>query len=684
MRGLAVVLVVLYHAGGVLPGGFIGVDVFFVVSGFVITRLLWEELSSTHTLDLKRFYTRRVRRLLPALCVVLIFVAVASLALDSPLGGQQLTARTGISAALFSANAALFVLTGGYFDAPAEANPLLHTWTLAVEEQFYLAFPLVLLAGWAVARRSRNPRGSRAVVLVVAATLALSLAAGIFLTYTDGLPFGSAPVNHSFAFFASPTRAWEFAAGALLALAPARVARMPQIAVRTAAGGGAVLIALAAVFYTEETPFPGVAAMLPVLGTCLLIVGGTATTHGVTRLLTGRAITWLGDRSYSWYLWHWPFIVFAGALRPEASPAWLVSAALASLVPAALAYRYLEDPIRRGTAWGHVGSVRLALVCTVAPIVLFMTAAPAANSVLAPVQDLRVQSRPHLDETRHCTANLPSDPRTSRDCTWTVPGTSRGRILLLGDSNAGHFAEPALSAASGLGYDLTLATFGGCPFADVRVEYEIAYDENGCARFVSAWTAEVTHSPPVAVILSNASTEYLSAGNGLALTAGTSSAARTTAAKAAHWQAGLGRTLQRWSDIGVPTIVVHTVPHFQADLRACPVYRIMTDQGACGARLPRNAVDQQLKAARDAEVAATSVVLRAGTLDLTADICSATTCATHRGGTWLYRDGAHLSVPFAMTLAERFTSAVRRAVRTSSLEPPSEPALGQTHARSLG
>jgi peptidoglycan/LPS O-acetylase OafA/YrhL len=153
LRGIAVLLVVLYHAGLDVPGGFTGVDVFFVISGFVITGLLLRELDASGSLDLRRFYARRIRRLLPALAVMLTVVAAVGL-LASPVGAQVTTAHTGIAASLFAANAYLYRLGTGYFDVRTTLDPLLHTWTLGVEEQFYLVFPALLLAAWRVARGS--------------------------------------------------------------------------------------------------------------------------------------------------------------------------------------------------------------------------------------------------------------------------------------------------------------------------------------------------------------------------------------------------------------------------------------------------------------------------------------------------------------------------------------------------
>ena len=211
-------LVVLFHAGLSLPGGFTGVDVFFTISGFVITRMLVAELSGTDRLDLLRFYGRRVKRLLPALAVMVGAVALAAVLLN-PIEIQPVTAKSGITVVLFSANAYLFRVTDTYFGQATQLNPLLHTWTLAVEEQFYLVFPAVLLVAWRFA--ARHGRGRRAHAATAIATVSVvSFALSVLPTWG---PFTPPP---SFVFYGSPTRAWEFGLGALLALAPLGAARV--------------------------------------------------------------------------------------------------------------------------------------------------------------------------------------------------------------------------------------------------------------------------------------------------------------------------------------------------------------------------------------------------------------------------------------------------------------------------
>lgn len=345
IRGIAVLLVVAYHTGVALPGGFMGVDVFFVVSGYVITRLLAADLSTGGRLDFARFYLRRIRRLLPALAVT-IGVVLAASTLLAPLGGQALAARTGAAAAVFNANTYLMRQGGdGYFDVGAELNPLLHTWSLSVEEQFYLVFPALLFLAWKVGRRFTDIGPMRSAILALAAISAVSFAGSLALSHRVTDLAGLGP---DIAFYSAPTRAWEFAAGGLLALGAATTSRLSGPATAAFAALGVAMIGWSAVAFDAGTTWPGKAALAPVVGTALLLASGEPSgSSRINRLLEARPLRYLGDISYSWYLWNWPFVVFAAALWPQASGSVKVAAAVASLLPAHLSYQWVENPIRK-------------------------------------------------------------------------------------------------------------------------------------------------------------------------------------------------------------------------------------------------------------------------------------------------------------------------------------------------
>ena len=223
LRAVAVLLVVAFHARLPLPGGFVGVDVFFVISGFVITAMLQREWLAHGRIRFREFYVRRFKRLTPALALMVTVTVIASALLLSPLGAQQTTAQTAIGAMLLVANVVIARTTGGYFDAPAEANPLLNTWSLSVEEQFYLAFPFVLVLGWFLWRRSARARF--APLLIVAAVTLVSFALSVADARGYDLPLPMSSVG----FYGPLTRAWEFGAGSLERSCSSSRDRAPRI-----------------------------------------------------------------------------------------------------------------------------------------------------------------------------------------------------------------------------------------------------------------------------------------------------------------------------------------------------------------------------------------------------------------------------------------------------------------------
>ncbi len=365
VRAIAVLIVIAFHAGLPVPGGFTGVDVFFVVSGFVITAMLHREWLTTGRLQFGRFYLRRFKRLAPALALMVSVTMILSALILSPLEPQKNAAKAAIGAMVALANFVIARTTGGYFDGPAAVNPLLNTWSLSVEEQFYLVFPALLVLGWVLARR-RGLRISPAVFVAVVAVASFGLA-------VYGSTGVDTPGSGMLVGFYSPfTRAWEFAVGALLALAVARwravISRVPHLL--TASGlAGAVLLVLSCWLITETTPFPGVWTLLPVVAALLLLLSGTHPGSPTTRILSMRPMVKVGDWSYSLYLWHWPLIVFAIVLWPDNRLA-PVLAALVSCVPALMSFRWLEQPVRRLGALGARRTTMLIAMVLIPPIAL--------------------------------------------------------------------------------------------------------------------------------------------------------------------------------------------------------------------------------------------------------------------------------------------------------------------------
>ena len=336
-----------------------GVDVFFVISGYVITEMLLREWESHQRISLRRFWRRRFFRLTPALAVVIATTFILTAILLLPLQ-QQTAYQTGIGALFFVANIVIARNTGGYFDAPAEQNPLLNTWSLSVEEQFYFIFPLLLAGALATVRFIRRFRWLPFAVVGVVAVLSLGL------TLWSATPSGA---GVSWLNFYSPvTRSWEFAVGSLLAFGmrgrrclPQRVGQLVRL------GGGFGLIA-AAFAITEADQYPGPWTLVPVTCALLLLIGFAPDTSD-QRILCNPILMRIGDWSYSIYLWHWPLIVFALILGID-SPPGLLTIALLSFLPAVLSYRFVEQPLRNWSPPRTSARISAALGILAVPILL--------------------------------------------------------------------------------------------------------------------------------------------------------------------------------------------------------------------------------------------------------------------------------------------------------------------------
>ena len=464
LRAVAIVPVLLYHAevAGV-GGGFVGVDVFFVISGFLITSLILAEIRE-ESFSILQFYARRARRILPALFVVIAAtLAVGSVLLLSTDFSDLV--RSALSSVLFVSNVYLWS-SSSYFASAAEMKPLLHTWSLAVEEQYYIFFPALLLF---VIRRGRSVAG---VLLVI-------------LAASFGLSVWAVPRAPEAAFFLAPTRVWELLVGSLLALGvvPPLAGRAGREVVGAA---GLALIVASVLAFDEQTPFPGVNALWPCLGAAMVI---HAEGSAVGRLLSTRPLVFVGLVSYSLYLWHWPLIVFA---RYEG---WFTGAPLetaavlaASFGLAVASWRLVELPVRRsrlladrdrmlrGAGGAIVGAAALLLA-------LDLVHAPGAVGPAG--RELgRAEARAAYGEgTCFFSSGAPLASIVPERC--LTPDPTRPTYLLIGDSFAAHL-WPGLRQALP-GKDVLQLTFGGCPPFLVGPSRE----DPGCRKVIAAVAAAV-------------------------------------------------------------------------------------------------------------------------------------------------------------------------------------------------
>ena len=686
LRAVAVLLVVLFHAGLPVPGGFVGVDVFFVISGFVITAMLMREWATSGRLRLGRFYLRRFLRLTPALALLVGVVAIASVLLQSPFGAQQTTARTGIGAMLLSANYVIAHASGDYFAQAAATNPLLHTWSLSVEEQFYLVFPALLVLGWVLARRWAG--AAIAVVgVITVGSFALSTA------WSFGSPLladltGFFGGPESFGYYSSLTRAWEFGVGALLALA---LPRLPGLGTRASTGvglAGAAAIVLSAVVITDAQPFPGVVALVPVLGTAVVILAGSHATVGVSRALSTAPMVWIGDRSYSWYLWHWPLIVFAALLYPN-RPWALVLAAAASLLPSMASYRYVEQPLRRLRPRSRPRAVAVAVPTVGIPLALCATLLVGANAgwgltpdASSPVVASTPVNPPTTDEASGEVAPVPADEDGEvaggeggslraqhavvragcvnngfqpEQCRFG-PADATGTILLAGDSQAYAVADGVIAAGERLGLATIATSRTGCPFLDRESSGVHNYPCRSWQREIVDWA--LAERPDV-VVIANRSGGYVRPGKDWRTVAREDGGRATSVDEATDlYRRGLEPVVRDLTEAGIPVLVVQAVPEMTGYTDRTSLAGSLF--GAQAFELPRADAEQDRRPAVDVEEQLAEAYPGLTLYDPIPALCSDDTCSTERDDQPVYQDETHLSVPGSLLLTDGLAEAIGR------------------------
>jgi peptidoglycan/LPS O-acetylase OafA/YrhL len=655
LRAVAVLLVVAAHAGvPFLAGGYAGVDVFFVISGFLITGLLLREAEQTGRISVARFYARRAVRLLPAATLVLAATLLAA-RLFLPVVRLSEFVRDALSAAGYVANLRFAATGTDYLNADASPSPFQHFWSLAVEEQFYLVWPLLILAAAHLARRRRP----------LAALLATLVAASFALSVTETAR--SAP----WAYFGPHTRAWELGAGALLALAGTRVRRLPARALLGWAGLAAIV--LAALRFDDATPFPGWRAAVPVAGAVALIAAGG---RGPGMLLGIRPMQTVGRLSYSWYLWHWPVLLIgpaalglAGTLRDRLL---LASAALAL---AWATHRWVENPLRRRTRHGLLlGAGFSAVTAAVAALLLVL---PHAIPVGAVVPDLRATLAAAADpaatlarsiEDGHRMRALPANltpalaaagqdrPRVWPDrCNvdWPVTTAPDGcvygdlagtrTVVLYGDSHAAQWFPALEGIALARHWRLVDITKSSCSAADLPLWHDVYKRRfTECEAYHRSAIGRIQRLRPDLVVIGS-SFNYRPA--------------YPEADLAAQWRGAWDRTLAELRGTGARIVGIADTPYQDGSVPGCLASPAnQGDAGNCG---------ESLRGALHGRVQRQVFLAYAGSprttiIDPVTWFCT-DVCPTVVGNVLVYRDSNHMTTAYATALTPLLDARISAA-----------------------
>lgn len=620
-------------------------DVFFVISGFLITTLVMTRIEAG-TFSMLDFFERRASRLLPVLIAMLLLVAAAGYWMLTPrelnLLGQDMTAS-----ALFAMNFQGW-WTGGYFGQEASTRILLHAWSLAVEEQFYLVFPGVLWLAWAILRRWSG-RTARLVILAgVAAMIGGSL---LFQQFLVEWPTTAA-------FYLLPPRMWELGAGALLALLVLHGGVRNVNPVMAGAVGALALglIAWPVATYGKHIAFPGITAVPPVLGAALLIWAGTAAPQNpVSRLLSVRPMVGIGLISYSLYLWHWPVLAFA-RLWHGRSLTLTESAALVALsvLVAAVSWRVIEQPLRRRAPGASI-KVRLTVaLLALLPVVAIGQTFVQTRGLPDRVDDAVLRTDA---EGRSASELAECVKLASRDCRFAATGQRKGTILLWGDSHAGHFAPAVARAMTPRGYEVVLATAASCPpLPDVQLSVLLEGGPIGqsCMAFNALMPARLAQIDDLRmVILAGRWTSFVSPewkdAEDRWLKMPDGSKANADEAEALM-QEGIMRAAAGPADRGIPVLVFDQVGEFTLAPRNCVARARMFDRssGTCTQSADIRSPERQRLHRLLAKVEQAEPKVRVFHPETV--MCSAEKCDPAPDGELLYRDAHHLSVAGARSL----------------------------------
>lgn len=635
LRCVAVLPVIGFHGGlKFLSGGFVGVDIFFVISGYLITGIIISELEAGK-FSVARFYERRARRILPALSIVILSCIPFAWLWMLPSQMEDF-AKSIVAVALFVSNF-LFWAEQGYFAPAAVTKPLLHTWSLAVEEQYYLLFPLMLMVLW---------RFGRAKVVWVIATVAI-LSFGVCEWGWRHAPTAN--------FYLAPSRAWELFVGSICAFA---ANGKPQRRSNILSLLGLALILFSIVYYDEFTPFPSVYALAPVIGTALIILYGSADTW-TGRILGLPPIVGIGLISYSAYLWHQPLFAFARLRSLTGPPQWLmICLAVLSLGLAYLSWRFVEKPFRRRGAGPLPNRARVFQAAAVATVALI------GMGTIGQVErgmPYRFSSVALVDPNAAGTGAGPTgcvqDFGSVDSSPCLIGDASPIRIAVIGDSHATQWVPALVQLARTRRWQFELFSKVGCPAPAIDFALDtLRRNYHECSTWRSAVLSKIATRKYAAVVITSATFIYTKKNH-------------MDLISPDRWRAGLSSLFDQFAQRKTPVLYIVDNPHFPFDPVQCTqlALKIGYDPAKeCSVR-SQPLWDPQ---ARDQELAAARQAKGVDTLNLDKYFCGGGACSPYRGGTLMMRDDNHISNAAAERIAPDIAQALETVLATGAPNSP--------------
>lgn len=675
LRAIAVVLVVVYHFWPEhLTGGFVGVDVFFVISGFLITSHLLRAPIRGWS-DLVGFWGRRIRRLLPAAFLVLAVALVATY-IWAPVTLWQATAEQASASALYVENWFLANEAIDYMAADNAPTAVQHFWSLSIEEQFYLFWPMIIGAAAFLALKLRGFVGRNFTVLVIAAITVVSLALSVYLTATN--PAG--------AYFITWARAWELALGGLAAcaypLVQSALMRFPHV--KTAVTWlGLALIAYAALTFDGGTAFPGIAALIPVAGTAFVLLANVERSFGSPLpLMQWRPVQFAGDISYSLYLWHWPLVILLPfVLARDATAVEKIFAIAIIVCLSDVTKRYVEDrfrgrkplgePLRRTFIFAGAGMLVIVLAASALTAAAGAKEEQARAEVISQVTGgdpcfgaLALENAKECDPHGETLITDPifakadkSDPYADgcwilrdlserKTCSYGSEDPQAKRVALIGNSHAGHWLPALQVIADSENWNITTYLITECYTVDILIDFPAKERTDNCLSWNKHAIADIAQGNYDLVVSSNRVSLTLPG--------------QTLADSLGPIRESFEGVLSQWLAVDTPVLVIRDTPY--ADVKNVPdcVAQHLDDLSMCDGGRDREVADPFVEAAREITDPQLEV------LDLTSRFCAGETCYSVVGGVIVYFDSGHLSATFSRSMAGPIRSAALEAMAAAN------------------